>query len=83
MFAPTSTRSGACWSARGFIGTACRSAASNSRAAAADSPTWCDCALSHGTTSISRVPPPKTGIERAAGVGERLAVPRHTARRWR
>ena len=61
MLAPTSTRNGACWIARGLIGTRSRSDASIARASAADCSMWRACAISHRMTSMSRVPPPNTG----------------------
>ena len=61
MFAPTSTRNGACCSARGLIGTRSRSDASIACANAADCSMWRACAISQSTTSMSRLPPPRTG----------------------
>ena len=62
MLAPTSTRNGACWIGRGLIGTDVRSWLSSALASSADCTRCRVCAISHRITSISRVPPPKTGI---------------------
>ena len=61
MLAPTSTRNGACWIARGLIGTRSRSADSTIVASVADGSMWRAWAISQRITSMSRVPPPKTG----------------------